>query len=173
MFPIAQIAVILFALFNVNYSAFSISDILLVIVATLLIGVNEELITRGILLIGFRNGGMAEWKAWLGTLIIFSLFHLINVIAGGSLFVLVIVLTGGTIWYAARRIFNNLFVPIFLHALYDTAFSLLPGSYLVSEGLPDHILDIQLASFLVLFLLSILFLVFGRKLFKAETVGWS
>ena len=173
LFPIVQIAVILFALFNVDFAAFSMRDIVLLIIATLTIGVNEELVTRGILLVGLRNSGMAEWKAWLGTIIVFSLLHLINVIAGGSLIVLVVVLTGGTIWYAARRIFNNLFVPIFLHALYDTAFFLLPGSYLVSESLPDHVLDIQLGSFLVLFLLSILFLVFGRKLFKAETVGWS
>jgi membrane protease YdiL (CAAX protease family) len=173
LFPLAQVVVILFALFNVDFAAFSMRDILLLIIATLTIGVNEELVTRGILLVGLRNSGMAEWKAWLGTIIVFSLLHLINVIAGGSLMVLVIVLTGGTIWYAARRIFNNLFVPILLHALYDTAFFLLPGSYLVSESLPDHVLDIQLGSFLVLFLLSILFLVFGRKLFKAETVGWS
>ncbi|MEE4238440.1 MAG: hypothetical protein V2I51_17090, partial [Anderseniella sp.] len=78
-------------------------------------------------------------------------------------------LTGGTLLYVARRVFGNLFVPIGLHALYDTAFFLLTGQYLVSESLPDHILDIQLGSFLVLFVATILFLVFGRGLLKHNT----
>ncbi len=172
LIPIIQIAVVLFAFLNANISAFSIRDILLLIIATLTIGFNEELVTRGILLVGLRNGGMAEWKAWLVTFIAFSLLHIFNVIAGGSFMVLIIVMTGGVIYYAARRIFNNLFVPMLLHAFYDFAFYLLPGSYLVSEGLPDKVLDIQLGSFLVLFLLSILILIFGRKLFKDENVGW-
>ena len=87
--------------------------------------------------------------------------------------ILFIVLTGGTLWYVSRRVFNNLFVSIGLHALYDTAFLLLTGKYLVSESLPDHLLDIQLGVFLVELVVSILFVIFGRGLLKNETTGWS
>ncbi|MCB0183432.1 MAG: hypothetical protein KDE31_04170 [Caldilineaceae bacterium] len=69
----------------------------------------------------------------------------------------------------SRRIFGNLFVSIFLHAFYDTAFYLLPGTTLVSEDLPDHVLDIQLASFLVLFVGSVILLFVGRSLFQQQT----
>jgi uncharacterized protein len=172
LFPLAWFGVTLLALFNVDFSSYSPRVILLVIVATLAIGANEEIVTRGILLIGLRNSGFAEWKAWVITLVVFSLLHVVNLLGGGSLTVLLIVATGGTLLYVSRRVFNNLFVPIGLHALYDTAFFLLTGAYAVAEGLPDHVLDIQLASFLVLLAASILFLIFGRGLFKRDTTGW-
>jgi membrane protease YdiL (CAAX protease family) len=124
------------------------------------------------LLVGLRNNRWDEWKAWVLTVIVFSLMHLVNVFGGDFLTVLIIVVPGGTLWYVSRRVFNNLFVSIGLHALYDTAFFLLPGKYLVNESLPDQVLDIQLGSFLILLAASILFVIFGRGLFKEETTGW-
>jgi uncharacterized PurR-regulated membrane protein YhhQ (DUF165 family) len=59
-----------------------------------------------------------------------------------------------------------------MHAMYDTAFFLLISKYLVGEALPEHVLDIQFGSFLVLLTASILFIVFGRGLLKQETRGW-
>jgi len=173
LFPLASLVVPLFALFNVDFSTYSLREILLVIVATIVIGVNEEVVTRGITLVGLRNNKWDEWKAWVMTVVIFSLLHLVNVLGGGNLTILLVVVTGGTLWYVSRRVFNNLFVSIGLHALYDTAFYLLTGNYLVSETLPDHVLDIQLGSFLFLLVVSILFVIFGRGLLKNETTGWS
>lgn len=172
LFPLAWLGVALFAFSQVDYSAYSAGTILLVLIAALTIGVNEEIVTRGILLVGLRNSGVAEWIAWLITLAVFSLLHLVNLLGGGNLTILLVTLTGGTLLYVARRVFGNLFVPIGLHALYDTAFFLLTGQYLVSESLPNHILDIQLGSFLVLFVATILFLIFGRGLLKNNTTGW-
>ena len=173
LFPLAWLGVTLVALFNVDYSAYSLGEILLVLLATLAIGANEEIVTRGISLIGLRNSGVTEWKAWLVTVVVFALLHLVNVLGGDSPTILLVTAAGGTLLYVARRTFNNLFVPIGLHALYDAAFFLLTGKYLVGEGLPDNVLDIQLASFLVLLTAAILFLIFGRGLFKGDTVGWS
>ena len=174
LFPLASFVVSLFALFQVDFSAYSLRLILLTLQATFVIGINEEIITRGILLVGLRNGGIKEWKAWVITLIVFSLMHLLNLVGGGeSITILIIVATGGTLWYISRRVFNNLFVSIGLHAFYDFAFLLLPGLYQTQAGVPDHVLDIQLASFLILFVVSILFVIFGRGLLKSETVGWS
>lgn len=173
LFPLTSFAVILFALTQVDYSAYSLRVILLVLLATLSIGFNEEVVTRGILLVGLRNSKWDEWKAWVITVIVFSLMHMVNVFGGGFLTVLLIVIPGGTLWYVSRRVFNNVFVSIALHALYDTAFYLLPGKYLVNEPLPGHILDIQLGSFLVSMVASILFVIFGRGLLINRTTGWS
>lgn len=166
LYPLAWIVVSLLALTQVPWNAYTIGDVLLVVLASLVIGINEELVTRGILLTGLRNSGMREWLAWIGTLIVFSLLHLVNLLGGGSPVVLIIVLTGGTILYVARRVFGTILVPILMHALYDTAFLLLTGPYLVTQDLPDRVLDIQLGSFLVLLLVSVLFLIFGRALFR-------
>lgn len=173
LFPLAALVVPLFVFFNVDFSAYSLRVILLVIVATLVIGVNEEVVTRGITLIGLRNNKWDEWKAWVMTVVVFSLLHLVNVLGGGNFTILLVVVTGGTLWYVSRRVFNNLFVSIGLHALYDTAFYLLTGLYIIGEDLPDHVLDIQFGSFLFLLVVSILFVIFGRGLLKNETVGWS
>ena len=107
------------------------------------------------------------------TVIVFALLHLVNVLAGASPAILLVTFAGGTFLYVARRVFNNLLVPIGLHTLYDAAFFLLTGKYLVGESLPDNVLDFQLASFLVLLIAMILFLIFGRRLLKDETIGWS
>jgi membrane protease YdiL (CAAX protease family) len=173
LFPFAWFAVTLVALFNVDYSAYTLGPILLVLVAALTIGANEENVTRGIALIGLRNSVVVEWKAWLVTVAVFALLHLVNVLGGGSPTILLVTAAGGTLLYIARRVFSNLLVPIGLHALYDAAFFLLTGKYLVCESLPDGVLDLQLASFLVLLATTILFLIVGRGLLKNDTTGWS
>ena len=146
--------------------------IALVLVATLSIGFNEEVVTRGMLLVGLRNDSVSEWKVYVITLVVFSLLHLINLFAGGNITEIIVQFAGGTIFYVARRVSNALIVPIVMHAFYDFAFVLLDGPYLVSEDLPSGVLDIHLASFLILFSLFILFVIFGRNLLKNETTGW-
>lgn len=173
LFPLTWLGVSVFALFNVDYSSYSPGEIMLLAVAALVIGVNEEIVTRGIMLIGLRNSGIAEWTAWLITLVVFALLHLVNVLGGAAnLTLLVVVITGGTLLYVSRRVFNHLFAPIILHAVYDAAFFLLTGYYLTGETLPDHVLDIQFGSFLILMVATILFVIFGRGLLEQETVGW-
>lgn len=172
LFPLAWVGVSLFVLAQVQFAAYAPVVILQVIIAALAIAVNEEIVTRGILLVGLRNSRVAEWRAWLVTLLVFSLSHAVNLVGGASPTILLVTLTGGTLLYVGRRVFNNLFVPIGMHALYDIAFLLFTGLYAADQSLPDHVLDVQLGSFLVLLLVTILFLIFGRGLFKQETVGW-
>ncbi len=171
--PLAEILVVVVALSQVNYSAFTMSDFVKVIVLAIAIGINEELATRGILLVGLRNGGLAEWKVFALTLLLFSLLHLVNLVMGGSFIYLLIVTTGGVVYYVTRRVFNSLWPAIGIHALHDIAFYLLPGAYAVDASLPDNVLDIQLGAFIFLLLVSILFLILGRNLLKDETAGWA
>jgi membrane protease YdiL (CAAX protease family) len=173
LFPLVLVGVTLFALFNVDWSAYSVDVVLLVILATLAIGFNEEVVTRGILLVGLRNSRVAEWLVFVITLAVFSLYHLVNLLSGGSLMVLLVTFTGGVIYYISRRVFNNLFAPIALHAFYDTGFFLLPGSTVAGADLPDNVLDVQFGAFLIVLVASIVFLIFGRKLLRDETVGWA
>lgn len=173
VFPFAWFAVAVLALANVDYAAYTMTDIVLVLVATLAIGANEEIVTRGILLVGLRNSQMKEWIVFLTTVVIFGLLHFVNVLGGQNLSILLVTIAGGVLLYVTRRVSGNLIVPIILHAVYDTGFFLLTGHYLVSDGLPDSVLDIQLASFLILFAAAVLFLVFGRGLLKQETTGWA
>ena len=170
--PLVDFGVAVFALFNVEYSLIPFGTIALVFIAALSIGFNEEVVTRGILLVGLRNDKISEWKVYAITLIVFSLLHLINLFAGGNITQIIVQFAGGTIFYVARRVSNTLIVPIIMHAFYDFAIILLTGPYLVSENLPSTVLDITFASFLILIGLFVLFIIFGRNLLKNETTGW-
>lgn len=170
--PLVDVGVAVVALFNVEYSLMTLGAIALVPIAALAIGINEEIVTRGILLVGLRNDKVSEWKVYVITLVVFSLLHLINLIGGGNITQIIVQFAGGTIFYVARRVSNTLIVPIFMHGFYDTAFYLLSGPYPAGEDLPSHVLDIHLASFLILIGLFVLFVIFGRNLLKNETTGW-
>lgn len=166
LFPVVWAGMIIFYIYTADLSAYSVSNVLLLLAATLAIAVNEEIVSRGILLTGLRNDRQAEWKVWLFSTLVFAFMHLVNLIGGGNFTQVIVVFFGGTFFYIMRRIFGNLLVPILAHMLYDTAVVLMTGDFLVDAGLPDHILDIQLASVLILVLMVVLFLIFGRSLFK-------
>ena len=173
LFPLIAMGIAIFGLVNVDYSSYSPGVILQVIIASLVIGINEEVVTRGILLTGLRHDGLDEWKVFSINLVIFSLLHLINTAGAGNLSVLLVTVASGALYYTSRRVFNNLVVPIALHALHDVAFFLLPGVYAVGDTLPDQVLNIQFGSFLITLAAVIVFLIFGRGLLKNETTGWS
>jgi membrane protease YdiL (CAAX protease family) len=170
--PLTEVVIAVIALFNVQYSLMTFGSIALALIASLAIGFNEEVVTRGILLVGLRNDKFSEWKVYAITVTVFSLLHLINMIGGGSFLGIILQFTGGTIYYVARRVSNTLIVPILIHAFYDFAIFLLSGPYLADAVLPSFVSDINFASFLIEIGLFVLFLIFGRNLLKNETTGW-
>lgn len=173
--PLAEVGIAIVTLFNVQYSLLAFGSIFLVLIASLSIGFNEEVVTRGILLVGLRNDKISEWKVYVITLIVFSLLHLVNLVAGGSFIDIFIQFFGGTIYYVARRVSNTLIVPILIHALYDFSVFLLNGPYpadVVLAELPGFVGDITFLAFLIEMSAFILFIIFGRKLLKNETTGW-
>jgi hypothetical protein len=173
--PLAEVGIAVVALFNVQYSLMAFRSIILALIASLAIGFNEEIVTRGILLVGLRNDKVSEWKVYVITLIVFSLLHLVNLAAGGSIIEIFIQFFGGTIYYVARRISNTLIVPILMHALYDFSVFLLNGPYpadVVLAELPAFVGDITFIAFLIEMSAFILFIIFGRMLLKNETTGW-
>ncbi|MFD4295534.1 CPBP family intramembrane glutamic endopeptidase [Rhodococcus sp. NPDC058505] len=93
-------------------------------VAMLIVGFTEELICRGVAVVGYR-GGLAEVWVWLLSSAAFGLMHATNALQGqsgrdtavqvGMTFVL------GSTFYMVRRITGSLVWAMLLHALWDFA----------------------------------------------------
>jgi CAAX protease family protein len=91
-------------------------------IGSLMIGINEELAARGILLVAFR-GTKGELGVWFWTTLLFSLSHAGTVLAGAPVGNLVtqvpIAFLLGTILYVTRRATGVLFVGMLLHGAWD------------------------------------------------------
>lgn len=88
----------------------------------LLVGFSEELLTRGLMLVGFR-GGVSERVAWLATSALFGLLHGINVLfgqsVGSTVRQMVLAFCIGSALYVSRMVTGTLLVPMVLHAIWD------------------------------------------------------
>jgi hypothetical protein len=114
--------------------------------AVLVVGFNEEIMTRGILLTGFRRIG-SETSAWAWSTGLFALMHGANIFSGSSLaevlpqvFATFLI---GSLLYITRRATGGLIVPIITHALWDFSLfshgtskaAVVPGDQLFLQGL--------------------------------------
>lgn len=121
--PIIMIAVSLIGLATKDFTNTTTLMWVYLIVGSLLVGFNEELVTRGILLSGFRSR-YGEKRSWLLSTTFFSLIHLPNGFFGlglGVAFQLVFTFIHGTAFYFLRRYTGMLIAAMLLHALWDFA----------------------------------------------------
>lgn len=92
------------------------------VISVLLVGFSEEMLCRGLGLVGAR-GSFPELKAALFTAVMFGLLHVPNAFFGQSAkatFQQVIFATlFGIVYYTLRRATGGLIVPMLLHALWD------------------------------------------------------
>ena len=106
----------------VDWGALPARYFLLLLVGVLFVGVFEELLTRGVLLVGLRRR-LPEFGVWLASCVLFGLLHLLNALAGaalGSTLVQVLFAASfGSTLYLARRLTGNLLLPVLLHASWD------------------------------------------------------
>lgn len=120
--PVAVLAVSLGRLPVVDWSAQSTRYFLLLALGTLLVGCFEELMTRGVLLVGLRRR-LPEFWVWVASCVLFGLLHLLNVLAGAALgttvLQVVFAMSFGSTLYLARRFSRTLVVPVLLHGLWD------------------------------------------------------
>ncbi|WP_404390284.1 lysostaphin resistance A-like protein [Humibacillus xanthopallidus] len=118
---LAVIGVILTALSTV-WSKLDVSVVLLVAVAVILVGFSEELMTRGLLLTGFR-GRFREGMAWFLSSLCFGLMHASNVINGQAVGTTIqqvyTTFMAGTLLYIIRRVTGTLIWAMVFHAIYD------------------------------------------------------
>lgn len=151
----------------------SIAYVLLVLFSTLLVGFNEELVYRGLVVVGARgDGSVREVWVWLTSAILFSLLHAWNFLLGQDLVAtlgqLLFTFVLGSMFYAIRRLGVSIVVLMVLHGFWD--WSVFVGS---GEEL-DHIVNgapLSVITPLLLLTMVVLFLVAAKKMFsgKAET----
>jgi membrane protease YdiL (CAAX protease family) len=120
--PLLVVAVCLGRLPLVDWGAKSVQYFLLLALGVLLVGVFEELMTRGVLLVGLRRR-LPEVGVWALSCVLFGLLHLVNVLAGAPVATTVVQVvfatTFGSVLYLARRLTGNLLAPVLLHAFWD------------------------------------------------------
>lgn len=91
-------------------------------VGTLFVGFSEELLTRGLAIVGGR-GAMHEKWVWAFSGAIFGLIHVPNALFGQSigstLQQVVFAFAVGLTYYVTRRVSGTLIVTMVLHALWD------------------------------------------------------
>lgn len=135
------VILIMLSFIGVNFATISWSDLavnhlLLLFAASILVGFNEEALTRGILVVGFRGSTSNEVKVWLFATLLFGLMHLPNAFFGLGLipasFQVVFAFLAGSGFYVLRRISGTLIIPMVFHGLWDfSTFSLqASGTYM-------------------------------------------
>ncbi|MCU0310683.1 MAG: CPBP family intramembrane metalloprotease [Acidimicrobiales bacterium] len=91
-------------------------------IGTLFVGFSEELLTRGLAIVGGR-GSMHEKWVWAFSGAIFALIHVPNIFfgqdVGPTLQQVVFAFAVGLTYYVTRRIAGTLIVTMVLHALWD------------------------------------------------------
>jgi membrane protease YdiL (CAAX protease family) len=95
----------------------------LLVVGVALVGFAEELVTRGQLAVGLREGGAGELVVWLVTSALFGLLHGINALFGQSgrqtVVQVVAAFFAGTAFFVTVAATGTLVAAMVLHALWD------------------------------------------------------
>jgi membrane protease YdiL (CAAX protease family) len=124
LLPTAMLIVILANFTSINFSNLTYSLLFWSIAGGIGVGLGEEIITRGSLLIGLRTK-YNEGLAWLISTLIFAALHIPNIFFGLAFHLMIVqvflTFIMGTAFYVMRRISGTLIVAIVLHGLWDTS----------------------------------------------------
>ena len=138
-------------------------------VGCVLIGFSEELLTRGLAIVGGR-GSMHEKWVWVFSGVIFAVLHAPNAFfgqsVGGTAFQMVFAFVIGTAYYVTRRISGTLIVTMVLHALWDFSTFIQGRS---TKFIPDADKPVSVGGF-VLYIVLILTVVALVKIIKTGDV---
>lgn len=142
-----------------------IGFVLLLLLASLLVGLTEETMFRGIGVTVFRTNGFTEGKVALWSTVLFGLAHATNLISEGpTVFIQVLTtIVAGYFLYIIRRRTGGLLVPALIHGLWD--FSLISG-----QVTPDHTYPLSLLAIVTMLVLAIV-LVVRRRHIEPEGAG--
>ena len=131
LIPAFMAAAILVGLVTADWGGKGTSLIVWILVGTLFVGIGEETLTRGLLLVGLR-GGMGEVGVWFWTSLLFGALHGLNILfgqtVGDTMRQIVFAFVIGSVLYASRRATGVLLVPIVLHWLWDFTTFMASGS---------------------------------------------
>lgn len=114
---------ILLNLLTTDWGEIAPVHLIMLLLAGALVGFNEEILFRGINVVGFRREGFGETWVWLGTSLVFGLAHLPNGFfgtgLGGAVGQAMIVVLAASSYYLLRRVSGSLVVPAVFHGLWD------------------------------------------------------
>jgi len=135
--------VIISSLAATQWSALGTRHLALMLVAMLLVGFCEEMLTRGILVVALRGRFRRELWVWLGSSLLFGLMHATNAFFGIGAIALVQVLLAfcvGSGFYLLRRLSGSLLLPMLVHAAWD--FSVFAYEAAPAHAAPERMLFI-------------------------------
>lgn len=125
-----------------RWSLFSIKARLYMLVGVLLVGFSEELLTRGILVYFTQRAGASQAIVMLVSAIVFGVLHGMNYFNGQDAKTtrLQIFLTAemGLAFYISLIVSGTLWLPIFLHALFDLSLMVQGGKFNKNERKPQQ-----------------------------------
>jgi membrane protease YdiL (CAAX protease family) len=137
--PVLMVAISLAQVPEISWADQAAGMVLLVVSATIMVGVGEELFFRGILLesIRARHG---ELVTLLGTAASFGLGHIVGSLWAGVppliiLFQVSALMMDGSLFYWVRRVTGRLWVAMAVHALTDCVLYLSSGATSTSDAL--------------------------------------
>lgn len=118
--------VVLLRLTTVRWNSEKASALLPVLaVGTLFVGLAEELLTRGVVIVGLR-ADLTELWVWISSCALFGLLHGINALFGQSssdtVRQIVFAFVMGSSFYVTRQLTGTLIVGMVLHAAWDFGF---------------------------------------------------
>ena len=156
LIPACWIGMCLIRLVSSPWPSFDVTYVLVLAVAMIMVGFNEELLFRGIVAYGARGPGpWSEARTMLVSSLGFGLFHLPNLLVGQALGPTLIqvgyAFFMGIALFVSMRISRSILLPVSMHALWDF-------STFTSKGHPPDTAG-SLASFVLLVIILILILV--------------
>ncbi|WP_347310735.1 CPBP family intramembrane glutamic endopeptidase [Defluviimonas sp. SAOS-178_SWC] len=120
-----MVATIVTGFASTDWSALAMGHVVLIALAGMLVGFNEEALTRGILIVGFRGSIRSEAWVCIWSAALFGLLHLINAYFGiglvGGLMQVVMAGCAGFGFYVLRQVSGGLLLPMVMHGLWDFA----------------------------------------------------
>ena len=120
--PALLLVIALLGTVSIDFGAADGQTLLLIAVGTALVGFSEELLSRGLMVVGFR-GALSERWVWFLSSLCFGLLHGLNAFFGQSVGAtarqMVFAFVLGTAFYVSRRVTGLLAVTMVIHALWD------------------------------------------------------
>lgn len=114
---------IVLTLIAVDWGQITAMHLLFLVLASILVGFNEEVLTRGILVVGGRGATQNEVLVWFISSLLFGLLHLPNALFGLPWQIAIgqvgFAFLAGSGFYVLRRVSGTLLLPMFIHAAWD------------------------------------------------------